>query len=93
MSKSDVATVKLEFFTPTRQIAHCGHATIATFSLLRELGRVNAGALTKETIDGCRNVLVDDHVVLMKQSSPTYRPIASGSDLAQKVARSMSLEV
>ena len=23
----------LEFFTPTRQIAHCGHATVATFSM------------------------------------------------------------
>lgn len=92
VSKSGVATVKLEFFTPTRQIAHCGHATIATFSLLRELGRVNVGELTKETIDGCKNVLVDDHVVLMEQSSPTYRPIASGSELAQKVARSIGLQ-
>nr|WP_054536353.1 PhzF family phenazine biosynthesis protein [Herpetosiphon geysericola] len=31
VSASNVATIKLEFFTPTRQIAHCGHATIATF--------------------------------------------------------------
>lgn len=91
VSKSDLATVKLEFFTPTRQIAHCGHATIATFSLLRELGRVSIGELTKETIDGCRNVLVDEHIVLMEQRSPTYSPIASGSDLARRVARSIGL--
>ncbi|WP_176096901.1 PhzF family phenazine biosynthesis protein [Burkholderia cepacia] len=91
VSKSDVATVKLEFFTPTRQIAHCGHATIATFSLLRELGRVNVGELTKETIDGCRTVVVGDHAVMMEQSSPTYSSIAPGSDLAQRVARSIGL--
>lgn len=91
VSKSGVATVKLEFFTPTRQIAHCGHATIATFSLLRELGRVNVGELTKETIDGCRNVLVDYHSVLMEQRSPTYGPIASESDLAHRVAWSIGL--
>lgn len=30
VSASDTASIKLEFFTPTRQIAHCGHATIAT---------------------------------------------------------------
>ena len=71
VSKSDVATIKLEFFTPTRQIAHCGHATIATFSLLRQLGRVADGALTKETIDGCRNIVVDGPSVLMEQRSPT----------------------
>ncbi len=35
VSRSASATFKLEFFTPTRQIAHCGHATVATFSLLR----------------------------------------------------------
>lgn len=64
VSKSDVTTIKLEFFTPTRRIAHCGHATIAAFSLLRQLGKVSDGALTKETIDGCRNVLVDGKAVL-----------------------------
>ena len=31
-SKSTVTDFKLDFFTPTRQIAHCGHATIAAFS-------------------------------------------------------------
>lgn len=92
VSKSDVATIKLEFFTPTRQIAHCGHATIATFSLLRQLGRVADGALTKETIDGCRNIVVDGPSVLMEQRSPTYRPIEAGSDLAHQVARSLGLE-
>ena len=34
VSASDTAVFKLEFFTPTRQIAHCGHATVATFSYL-----------------------------------------------------------
>ncbi len=48
VSKSDIATVKLEFFTPTRQIAHCGHATIATFSLLRAIGRVDDGQSSKD---------------------------------------------
>jgi len=31
VSKSLQADYKLDFFTPTRQIAHCGHATIAVF--------------------------------------------------------------
>jgi PhzF family phenazine biosynthesis protein len=87
VSKSDFAAIKLEFFTPTRQIAHCGHATIATFSLLRQLGRVNDGRSSKETIDGCRDIVIDGNAVLMEQHSPTYRTIAAMSPLAAKIAQ------
>jgi PhzF family phenazine biosynthesis protein len=44
VSSSNSAAYKLDFFTPTRQIAHCGHATIATFSYLRQLNRIKEGA-------------------------------------------------
>ena len=91
VSKSSVATVKLEFFTPTRQIAHCGHATIAAFSLLGQFGRVSEGKLTKETVDGCRNILVAGKSVLMEQGPPTYTSIEALSDLAQKIAASIGL--
>lgn len=91
VSKSSVATVKLEFFTPTRQIAHCGHATIATFSLLRKLRRVSDGKLKKETVDGCRNIWIDGQSVLMEQGYPVYTSIEAQSDLAQKIAASIGL--
>jgi PhzF family phenazine biosynthesis protein len=32
------ADIKLDFFTPEKQIPHCGHATIAVFSYLRQKG-------------------------------------------------------
>jgi ascorbate-specific PTS system EIIC-type component UlaA len=50
VSASNSATIKLDFFTPTRQIAHCGHATIATFSLLRHLGLISDGRLPKKRL-------------------------------------------
>jgi len=40
VSPSSVADFKLEFFTPTRQIPHCGHATIATFCYLLQRGKI-----------------------------------------------------
>lgn len=91
VSKSSVATIKLEFFTPTRQIPHCGHATIATFSLLRKLGRVSDGRSSKETIDGCRDIEIDGSTILMEQRSPTYRAIEAGSQLAAKIAQSIGV--
>lgn len=91
VSASDVATIKLEFFTPTRQIAHCGHATIATFSLLRQLGIVDEGHLSKETIDGNRDIRVDGEMAFMEQRAPKYTRIDTDSELGGRVVASLGL--
>lgn len=72
VSRSTAAAFRLEFFTPTRQIAHCGHATIAAFSYLRQIGRVAAGRSSKETIDGCRTIFIEGQRAAMEQRAPTY---------------------
>ena len=74
ISASDTATVKLEFFTPARQIAHCGHATIATFCLLRQQGAIGDGRHSKETIDGIRDILVDGEMAYMEQRDAPLHP-------------------
>jgi len=76
VSSSRVADVKLEFFTPTMQIPHCGHATIATFSYLRDVGLINVGQNLKETIDGQREVMVMEDRVFMEQLQPKYIQIS-----------------
>ena len=78
VSRSAVASVKLEFFTPTRQIAHCGHATIATFSLLRQLGRLDGQAASKETIDGLRSITLDGDQAFMAQTAPVMEALPPG---------------
>ena len=72
VSASNSAAYKLDFFTPTRQIAHCGHATIATFSYLRQLNRIAEGATSKETIDGNRAIFIDGDMAFMEQLAPRY---------------------
>lgn len=91
VSASDSATIKLEFFTPTRQIAHCGHATIATFALLRQLDVVSEGRLSKETIDGNRDILVDGDLVFMEQRGPKYTHVAPASELGGRIVASLGL--
>ena len=91
VSKSDVATIKLEFFTPTRQIAHCGHATIATFSLLRQLNRVPTSQLAKETIDGLREIIVADDQAFMQQLAPRYQAFALTDSIAQQALQSLNI--
>ena len=75
VSSSKVADFKLVFFTPTKQIAHCGHATIATFVYLRELGLITKSRTSKETIDGNREIYFDGDMAFMEQVAPSYKEI------------------
>ncbi|MBW1296294.1 PhzF family phenazine biosynthesis protein [Aquimarina litoralis] len=72
VSQSQTADFKLDFYTPTKQIAHCGHATIATFSYLKQLGRLTTNDLSKETIDGNRKIKIIDELAFMEQMAPKY---------------------
>lgn len=80
---SATASRRLEFFTPTQQIAHCGHATIAAFWLMQHLGQVREGMHSKETVDGNRAILIEGTRVNMEQSAPTYTEIATGDPMQQ----------
>lgn len=75
VSSSDSAAFKLDFFTPIQQIAHCGHATIATFSYLRQINRIGEGPTSKETIDGNRDIFIDGSMAFMEQLAPKYQHI------------------
>jgi PhzF family phenazine biosynthesis protein len=72
ISQSEIADFKLEFFTPTRQIAHCGHATIATFVFLAQQSRLKSTHSSKETIDGRRDIFIVDDMAFMEQTAPKY---------------------
>jgi PhzF family phenazine biosynthesis protein len=88
VSKSTMADFKLDFFTPTRQIAHCGHATIATFSYLSQLGLIESEHTSKETIDGKREILIQGDLAFMEQKPPLYIEIA---DCREKILNSLGL--
>jgi PhzF family phenazine biosynthesis protein len=72
VSSSNTADFKLDFYTPTKQIAHCGHATIATFSYLKQLGLLKSNRSSKETIHGNRKIEIQGDLAFMEQLAPTY---------------------
>jgi PhzF family phenazine biosynthesis protein len=80
VSVSELADIKLEFFTPTQQIAHCGHATIATFSFLKQKGLLAHDRSSKETIDGLRSVNMEGEAAYMEQKAPRFEALGE-SDL------------
>jgi len=80
VSSSKVADFKLDFFTPTKQIALCGHATIATFVYLRKLGVTVKSRTSKETIDGNREIYFDGDMAFMEQVAPSHKEIGHRID-------------
>jgi len=90
VSRSKIATLKVEFFTPTRQIAHCGHATVATFALCHQLGMLADGSHTKESIEGIVEVDLRSGMVFMKQRAPTCTHLERG-DIMNAILESIGL--
>lgn len=88
VSSSQQASFKLEFFTPTRQIAHCGHATIAVFGYLAQTGVLKDGWYSKETIDGNRKIRIKDNKAFMEQLAPQTESIEGDRE---KILQSVGL--
>ncbi len=62
------ATYRLRFFTPTVEVPLCGHATIATWSLMFTQGLHKAGAYTQNTQAGLIHISINDEgLIFMEQ--------------------------
>lgn len=72
--RSARATRRVEFFTPTRQIAHCGHATVAAFGLLHARGELGEGDFVKESIEGPRTVRIAGGQIFLRLPEPRALP-------------------
>ena len=73
LSESSDADWRFEYFTPTEEVPLCGHATIAAFRVLRQLGLLKKPKLQIETKAGLLNVCVyDDGSIFMEQNLPQF---------------------
>lgn len=92
VSHSKSADFKLEFFTPTKQIPHCGHATIATFSFLKQLKMIKGDKSSKETIDGIRQIYFEGDLAFMEQGAPQYIPLDATDRMKSLMALGLSAD-
>lgn len=81
--KSKVADFKVRFFTPTSEVDLCGHATIATFNLLRDLKIIKEGIYTQETKAGILSLDVEKDFVFMQQPSPIFSEFISVENIRE----------
>ncbi|MDE6149634.1 MAG: PhzF family phenazine biosynthesis protein [Ruminococcus sp.] len=73
LMESNIADFKIRYFTPTEEVPLCGHATIATFSLLNSLSKLSKGTYILETKAGNLNIRIEkDGMIFMEQNCPIY---------------------
>lgn len=73
VQKSDRADFKVTFFTPVEEVDLCGHATIATYSLLFAKNILPPGEYTQELKAGVLKIVVkEDGTVVMDQTVPKF---------------------
>jgi len=81
VSKSQKADYKVRFFTPKFEVDLCGHATIATFNILRDLNIIEEGHYKQETKAGILSLEVTKDMVYMEQSKPVFGSIIPFEEL------------
>ena len=82
--KSKMADFKVRFFTPVEEVDICGHATIATFSLLANKGIIESGEYTQETKAGILKVNVNEDLsIMMNQNKPIYGEVLDRELIAE----------
>lgn len=84
--------VHIRYFTPAGEVELCGHATIASFVLLRELGLIADGTFTLVTAAGEQRVRVEGKKVYLT-ISPTkvLRELSEEETMELLAAYSLSL--
>lgn len=63
-------SVTLRYFTPAGEVDLCGHATIASFALLRQLGKIGDGVCVAHTKAAELSIEVSGDTVWMEMAPP-----------------------
>ena len=86
VSKSDIADLRVRFFTPVNEVNLCGHATIGLFTLLLQMKRLEPGTYKQETKAGVLPVEIrPDGTALMTQNPPVFAEIISKEEIADSL--------
>lgn len=72
VTETPEADFKIEYFTPAEEVPLCGHATIATFGVLKYLNKLDKDSYTIETKSGILNINLKENKIFMEQNIPVF---------------------
>jgi PhzF family phenazine biosynthesis protein len=83
---STEADYQIRYFTPNEEVDVCGHATIATFSLLLKKNLIQQGTYSINTKSGLLNVTVNaDQSVFLEQNRPIFKEILPSKEIVRSL--------
>lgn len=82
VSESSQADKRVRFFTSNEEVDLCGHATIATWSLLKALGRITNGNYSQQTLAGILGISVQDDITFMEQAPAVFSETVPRAEVA-----------
>lgn len=85
--KSDVADLRIRYFTPGHEMNLCGHGTMAAIYALKTKGLLaDKESLTIETLAGILPIKLSENQITMNQASPQFAEFnGSMEDLASSI--------
>lgn len=87
------AEFTVRYFTPRSEVDLCGHATIATFGLLRREGIIPEGTVClNHTLAGDLQVKVNDHVMMQMAEPQVIVPLLDADYLHEIMAGRRAME-
>lgn len=69
-SKSDGNKYNIRYFTPTEEVDICGHAALASFQVLKQLGYLKDNVAYHRTKAGELKVLIEKEAILIQMKKP-----------------------
>lgn len=99
ITKSEIADYKIQYYTPKSEVDLCGHATIASFTVLKYLNYVENKIYEIETKSGILTVdLTDLKIIMMEQTKPKFYEILSVDEIKECfdidcISRDMPIEI
>jgi len=100
VSSDDIVDHDVSFFTTTGEVDFCGHATLAAFSTMYQMGTLSAGSYKQRTKAGILPVTIEENgKVVMEQQLPkklgcfSYQEISSVIGIEKKVLESTQLPI
>lgn len=70
------------FYTPNSPIDFCGHASLAAFGVLKELGQVKKGIYHLKTTAGLCEVAIEDTLIFLSTLLPVFGEYISAEEIA-----------
>ncbi|HHW57017.1 MAG TPA: PhzF family phenazine biosynthesis protein [Clostridia bacterium] len=84
---------RIRFFTPTSEVDLCGHATIASFTVLKDLALVKTNSICRmHTLAGDLPVYAEEDKIMLEQALPKVGKILDTEEELFKISQALKIE-